>query len=169
MKYITLLVLIAIMLSGCSSSSSTQPEETAPTISLKPEDVQLTEGQTTAIRLQLDLLDQAVFGISLRIDYLPVLVAFDESSDFILGSYFGNNAVSFVKSEGNSIYLTFSRIQGQEPVSGAGTVCTLSFTAQGKGMGYIEIPESEIHFYNSDGNAISISSLVIEETEIKIQ
>ena len=126
-------------------------------------------GESTHVQLNIKNLKQAIFGISMRIDYLPYLVSFDDSQDFSVGNYFGQEIISFIKTNSSSIYLTISLVQGQNAKGGSGYLGEFVFKAMKKGSGYIEIAPDEVYFYDATGNSISIPDMVINDAVVSIQ
>jgi hypothetical protein len=170
MKYYIYILLFIVVLFGCSEKS-TEPKSSSASasISFSADTLVVGIGEEADMQLQLSFSGRSIFGISMRIDYRPNIVTFNDSTDFEVGDYFGTEIVSFVQSEENSIHLSISLIQGENPVNGSDDLGTLTFTGLSQGVSDIEIIPSELFFYNSDGNIITITDQNIDNAVISVQ
>lgn len=168
MRYWTLFIVGMALLWGCGKKS-TEPSKPTPSIYFAPDSVSVARAEKTNIQLKLNLVDQAIFGLSMRIDYVPILFAFADSTDFTVGDYFGKGMISFVKVHSNSIYLTLSLTKGQPEVKGTGNLGTFTLTGLNRGTGKMEIIPSELNFYDSAGDTISVSNLEIKHAVVSVQ
>lgn len=169
MKYLIYIPLLVVFLFGCSEKSTEPKSSSGVVVSFSADSVQIEVGEETYIRLKLNLSNLSIFGISMRMDYNPDIVSFDDLTDFVVGDYFGTEIVSFVKSEENSIHLSISLTQGEDKVGGSGDLGILMFTGLSQGVSDIEIVPSELNFFDSDGSNITIPSLVIDNAVISVQ
>jgi hypothetical protein len=114
-----------------------------------------------------DFID-SVFAATMQITYDSSVVAFDDSTGFLLGEFFGSEMIVFVQSENSVIHLAISLFQGVQPVTGSGTVGSLIFTGISPGSSTIQIPASSLHLYDSNGNEVNIEDLVTESATITV-
>lgn len=170
MKYCMYILLFVVVFFGCSEKS-TEPKSSSESasISFSADSVSIGIGEEVDLQLQLSLSGRTIFGISMRVDYNQDIVIFNDSTDFEAGDFFGTEIVSFVQSEENTIYLSISLTQGENQVGGSGDLGTFTFTGLSQGVSDIEIVSSELVFYNSDGDIITITDQDIDNAVISVQ
>ena len=167
MKYLAIILSIVILF-GCETS--TDPEQPIPKMYLSPGSVTISVGEQSEIALKILNIPESVFGMSLQLDYDNTVLAFSDSLGLSVGEFFGQNAVVvFVKEENSKIYLTFSKIQSENPASGSGTICTLTFTGISAGSSVIQLAQNIFNFYDSAGETITMSDLTYVGTAITVQ
>ena len=164
MRFLKLIILLIILFVGCG----TEPEETVPTIALTPDALSIIVGQEGDLALQIKDFDVSIFGISMRVAYDSSNVSFSKSTGFAAGDFFGSDIIAFVQEESSLIFLTVTLQQGQQEVSGTGDLGKLTFIGKSPGSGTVEIISSELNFYDSDGNKVTISGLEIEIATVTV-
>ena len=164
MRFLKLIILLIILFVGCG----TEPEETVPTIALTPDALSIIVGQEGDLALQIKDFDVSIFGISMRVAYDSSNVSFSKSTGFAAGDFFGSDIVAFVGEESALIYLTVTLQQGQQEITGTGDLGKLTFIGKSPGSGTVEIISSELNFYYSDGNKVTISGLEIEIATVTV-
>ena len=167
MKFHNLIIPLIILFISCGDET-TEPEETVPTLALTPDALSIIVGQEGDLTLQIKDFDVSIFGISMRVAYDSSNVSFSKSTGFAAGDFFGSNIVAFVGEESALIYLTVTLQQGQQDVSGTGNLGKLTFIGKSPGSSTVEIISSELNFYDSDGNGVTISGLEIEIATVTV-
>ncbi len=129
----------------------------------------ISVGQTIGMNLQIIDFIQPVFGISMQIEFDPTILSVVDSIGFEYSDFFGSEVVTFAQAEYDAIYLTVSLIQGQPEVYGSGNLGQLTFSGISAGSTEVLIIPSELNFYDSAGEIISIDNLQILSSTIVIQ
>ena len=127
-----------------------------PSFNLEPSFQSVGIDSEASLSIELQRLKEPIFGITMQVNYDSSILSFNDSTGFIAGEYFDNQEIVFVNGEVSSIYMGFSIQQGGIEVSGSGTLCTLIFTGESAGTSEIAISLSNIHYFDSNGNEISI-------------
>lgn len=125
-------------------------------------------GGSVSLTLNMQDFIDSVFAATMQITYDSSVVAFDDSTGFLLGEFFGSEMIVFVQSENSVIHLAISLFQGVQPVTGSGTVGSLIFTGISPGSSTIQIPASSLHLYDSNGNEVNIEDLATESATITV-
>ena len=171
MSYLKTIVTVFFLFAGFScQKSSSEPEKTDnPAIQFLPAELDLFVDDTASIEIELSDVSESVFGISMQIDYDSELLGFDESSGIEQGTFFENAALVFYQILENRLYLSLTLTRGSSPVNGSGTLCRFSIFSKNTGSGNLEIRQTGTHFYNSDGEEIFFSGLIIDEMAINVE
>ena len=168
MKYLKFIIPSIVLFFGCGKGTQ-EPEETVPTLALIPDALSIIVGQEGDLTLQIKDFDVSIFGISMRIAYDSSNVSFSDSTGFAAGDFFGSDIVAFVEEDSALIYLTVTLQQGQQEVSGTGDLAVMTFVGESQGNSKVEIISSELNFYDSDGNGVTVSDLEIEFATVTVQ
>jgi len=164
MKRIIPIFLILFLLFHCSDNQSS--EDVKPTITLSPENVTTNIGDETTISVNINDLDISYFALSLRINYDPEFISFNNFNE---GEVFSNDAVSFVKNTGAEIHISLSLIQGTNEINKTGKFCSISFKSEAVGSSTIVLQKEGITFYDSSGNTITVDNLNIVNSSITVE
>ena len=146
-------------------------EETAPlipTLALTPKSISIDIGSVGELTLQIEDLEDAIFGISLRIAYDSTSVSFTGSTELGEGFFFDSETVTFIKDTSSTIHIATTLTSG-EGVSGSGILYTLEFEGKSEGSHLVEILSNFLFFYDSSGNKITISNLTIKSATINVE
>ena len=125
-------------------------------------------GNEASLSIELNRLKEPIFGISMQVTYDTSILSFNDSTGYIAGEFFDNQEIVFVNGNGGTIYLGFSIQQGGSEVSGSGTICTLTFKGESTGTSEIEISLSNIHYFDSNGNEISVGDFELVSAMITV-
>ena len=146
-------------------------EETAPlipTLALTPESLSIDIGSVGELTLQIEDLEDAIFGISLRIAYDSTGVSFTGSTELGEGFFFDSETVTFIKDTSSAIHIATTLTSG-EGVSGSGILYTLEFEGKSEGSHLVEILPNFLFFYDSNGSKITISDLTIKSVTVNVE
>jgi hypothetical protein len=157
-KSLILGVFLVMVLWGCSSSTDPMNEATA-IIKFTPDNVNVTVGSETIVTIEFTELTIPIFGLSFQLTYDSTYVSFSDTLKIESGGLLGNQAITFTRISETMIYLTITRVQGQESVGGAGVICTLPFMARAVGISTIELLDGAVHLFDSAGDEIDNSGL----------
>ena len=119
------------------------------------------------LTLELEGLDDPIFGISLRIAYDSNYVSFNGATEYEDGYLFGAEAVTFINDISPVIHIATTLTSG-ESVSGSGTLYTLEFEGKSQGSHIVEILPDFLFFYDSSGSEITIPNLAIESAMVNV-
>ncbi len=90
-----LFILIAsITMLACSTSSDPDPK---PKIYLSPASANVSVGEQVDLNIIIDENKESIFGISMQISYNNTILGFVDSTGFMPGSMFNQNALSFAQ------------------------------------------------------------------------
>lgn len=168
MKYFRLIAMILILtIMGCSKKSS-EPTPPNPQLSFAPSTIGISNGYSSQVRLRIDNFSQSIFGASFRIDFNDSKISVADSLATDIESIFGENSISFIRTDGSVIRLSLTRIQGDNAFCGSGTICGLNLTGIGTGICSLIIRPAESHFYDIDGNVVTINNLAISPAVITV-
>ena len=147
---------------------SCEEEIALPTLSLTPESLSIDIGSVGELTLQIEDLEDAIFGISLRIAYNSTGVSFTRSTELGDGYFSGSETVSFIKDTSSAIHMATTLTSG-EGVSGSGILYTLEFQGESQGSHLVEILPNFLFFYDSNGSKITISNLTIKSAAVNVE
>ena len=167
MKYIKFISLTIVLLIACGDGPQ-EPEGRVSTLTFIPDALSIILEEEGELIIQIKDFDDSIFGISMRIAYDSSIVSFKDSVGFEAGDFFGSDIVVFINEESALIHLTVTLQQGQQEVSGTGELGELKFIGKSPGSSTIEIISSELNFFDSGGNRISISDLKIEFASVTV-
>lgn len=139
-----------------------------PTFSLTPESLSIDIGSVGELTLQINDLEDAIFGISLRIAYDSTGVSFTGSTELGDGYFSGSETVSFIKDTSSAIHIAKTLTSG-EGVSGSGILYTLEFQGESQGDHLVEILPNFLFFYDSSGSKVTIPNLTINSATINVE
>ena len=125
-------------------------------------------GESAVLVIEIDELSDPIFAISMEINYQTSILAFDDSSGFVAGDFFGVDHIVFITEESSIIYLTVTLLQGEELIHGSGSIGNFTFTGLTAGTSNIQIPIHGLHFFDDSGNEIFPNDLVIEPAVITV-
>ena len=121
-----------------------------------------------SLSINVQNLSQPIFAISMQVNYSSSVLSFNDLTGFSDGGFFGNQNVVFVNEDNSIIYIAMSIQQGNSEIDGSGTICTLTFKGNATGSSEIDISLSDLHFFDSDGNEISVGEFEIETAMITV-
>ena len=147
---------------------SCEEEIALPTLSLTPESLSIDIGSVGELTLQIEDLEDAIFGISLRIAYDSTSVSFSGSTEFENGYFSSSEIVTFLKDTSSAIHIATTLTSG-EGVSGSGILYTLEFEGESEGSHLVEILPNFLFFYDSSGSKITIPNLIINSATINVE
>mgnify|MGYP000545394470 CR=1 FL=1 len=147
---------------------SCEEEIALPTLSLTPESLSIDIGSVGELTLQIEDLEDAIFGISLRIAYDSTSVSFTGSTELGEGFFFDSETVTFIKDTSSAIHIATTLTSG-EGVSGSGILYTLEFQGESQGSHLVEILPNFLFFYDSNGSKITIPNLIINSATINVE
>ena len=162
------LIIFVFTISILACSTSTESEAN-PKIYLSPANANVSLNEQTSLEIKIEDNQKSFFGISMQILYDNTKLGFVDSSGFVAGSMFDQNAISFAQKNGSIIHLSLSQLNGQTSTSGSGTIGTITFSAIGTGNSEITFIEENLVFYDSNGEEIVISDLNIASATIAVQ
>ena len=139
------------------------------TIALIPDTLIIGLAQQGSLSLRIENLELPIFGISLRIGYISSMLSFVDSTGFDSGDFFGSNVLAFVEEDNSVIYLSLVLTQGEEAVSGSGTIGNITFKGYDLGSSEVMIIPSDLHFYDPYGSNIDFIYLEIENATIYVE
>jgi hypothetical protein len=152
---------------GCGKKTTGGDEQQTPQLYFSPVNASVVVGQDTSISLMVKDISPAIFGISMEISFDSTIVSFSDSLGFEVGTMFGTDAIQFVRQENSIIHLSITEIQGQNSVSGSGTIGTLKFGGHSVGSSEILVVPDKLHFYDSNGREITISECEIGDATVQ--
>ena len=135
---------------------------------LDPEFQTISINNEASISLDVQNLSQPIFAMSMQVNYSSSVLSFNDLTGFSDGGFFGNQNVVFVNEDNSIIYIAMSIQQGNSEIDGSGTICTLTFKGNATGSSEIYISLSDLHFFDSDGNEISVGEFEIETAMITV-
>ncbi len=144
------------------------PTNDCALIHLTPISQSIMVGESAVVTIEIDELSDPIFAISMEINYQTSILAFDDSSGFVVGDFFGADHIVFITEESSIIYLTITLLQGEELIHGSGSIGNFTFTGLAVGTSNIQIPIDRLHFFNDSGNEIFPNDLVLEPALINI-
>jgi hypothetical protein len=162
-----IILIVSIIFYTCSTSSD--PNEADPTISLSPAASEVSVNGQSTLSLMIQDNQKSFFGISLQVDFNNSVLNFSDSTGFTPGDLFDQNAVNFVRKNGSTIHLSMSQLNGQSSANGSGKICTLTFSAAALGNSIVEINQNDLLFYDSNGNEITIPNLKIGSASVTVK
>ncbi len=163
--HIICLILIGLVLCGCSDNPANPQDETT-SLRFTPPEVTISVGEEAHLSLEIQGCLQPIFGVSMQIAYDNTVLTFQESQGTDKGDFFGEEAIFFVNDNDSIIHLTITRIQGQAMVSGSGTILTLAFRGLAAGSGIIQLIPDKLNFYDTAGAGIELTQLEIEDSAV---
>ena len=154
MKFSIYFALTLVFILSCD-----EPEEPEPLLVFESSNSFIQNNEEFEIILRLVDNNTPIFGIYIKIDYESTILLFDDESGFSVGNYFGENKITFVHEENNSIFLTNTLIQGEPRKSGSGLIGTFTFLPKLGGTTEIKIDEQQLEFYDEIGEIIEIEKI----------
>ena len=154
MKFSIYFALTLVFILSCD-----EPVEPDPLLVFESSNSFIQNNEEFEIILKLNDNNTPIFGIYIKIDYESTILLFDDESGFSAGNYFGENKITFVHEENNSIFLTNTLIQGEPRKSGSGLIGTFTFLPKLGGTTEIKIDEQQLEFYDEIGEIIEIEKI----------
>lgn len=164
---VILSVISLIALAGCSDKGA-ESVESVSSLGIYPAALVISVGEETMLTVEAGDFGASIFGISMRIGYDSTIVSLEQAEGGSEGGFFPVEAIFFVHSDDNAIYLTVTLTQDQEAVSGSGRIAELTFTGLAVGSCELEILPEELHFYDAEGSEIEIAEVEITGAEITV-
>ena len=125
---------------------------------LDPEFQTIAVNNEAILSLNVQNLSQPIFAVSMQVNYNSSILSFNDLTGFSVEEFFSSQNVVFIKEENSIINIGVSIQQGNNEVDGSGTIGTLTFKGSSTGTSEIEILLSDLHFFDSEGNEISIGA-----------
>jgi len=163
-RFAELCILLLFM--GCEELTDELDDSLA--FKLEPAFQTISMNNEASISLDIQNLSQPIFAVSMQINYSSSVLSFNDSTGFGVGEFFGNQNVIFVQEENSIINIALSIQQGNNEVDGSGTIGILTFKGNSTGTSEIEISLSELHFFDSTGNEISIGDFELVSAMITV-
>jgi len=145
-------------------------EETDDSLAFKldPEFQTISINNEASISLNVQNLTQPIFAMTMQVNYSSSILSFNDLTGFSVGGFFGSQNVVFVEEENSIIYIAMTIQQGNSEVDGSGTIVTLTFKGSSTGTSEIELSLSDLHFFDSGGNEISVGDFEIVPAMITV-
>jgi len=160
-----LLVCIVFAILGCESDNTVQGHQPVNSLHFSPDVVTLSPNDSARVSLVISGLSTNIFGMSFQIVCDSTVISFISEPE--AGDFFGQEEISFSRTTESTIHMSITNIQGNAPVNGSGTICTLYFSGQSEGDCLIHLLRDELRLYNSAG--IEIENLDLELSSAIIQ
>ena len=157
------ILFICLLIISCDEES-----DDSLAFKLDPEFQTISINNEASISLDVQNLSQPIFAISMQVNYSSSILSFNDLTGFSVGGFFGSQNVVFVEEENSIIYIAMSIQQGNSEVDGSGTIVTLTFKGSSTGTSEIELSLSDLHFFDSGGNEISVGDFEIVPAMITV-
>lgn len=138
-------------------------------LEITPFEEQVSYNSTYNQIISLNDFEYPIFGISFRVRYDDSIISVNDSSDFNVGNYFGNNSILFAKADSSKIFITISLTQGSDKKTGSGELCRYVSTGFAVGQTFITIQDDELYFYDEYGNTVPTPDLRIISSKVTVQ
>jgi hypothetical protein len=165
---LSLFLAIVLFIVGCGDKSSEPGPNLVPRLLIVADVSNVEINQTFSISIELENISEPIFAISMQISFANSVVSYTDSIGFENEAFFGQDVIYFTQEENSNLHLSITRLQGQNEVSGSGTICKLYFMAENSGDCAFEIAEEHLHFYDDEGIIIDMSELEIGSALIHI-
>ena len=156
-------LFICLLIISCDEES-----DDSLAFKLDPEFQTISINNEASISLDVQNLSQPIFAMSMQVNYSSSILSFNDLTGFSVGGFFGSQNEVFVEEENSTIYIAMSIQQGNSEVDGSGTIGTLIFKGSSTGTTEIEISLSDLHFFDSGGNEISVGDFEIVPAMITV-
>jgi len=168
MKYsISVLLTLSVFL-VFSCDKPTDPVLT-PSVKLESSEVTTTVGSIITIRAVATDLPSDFFAVSLRISFdSNRLTIGGDQSDWI-GDVWSSSAIGLIEVESGIVYLSITQVAGAGNISGNGTILSLNLTTEQAGVASLDLVQSQLVFYDSNGGEVPMNDLEIEGASITIE
>ena len=143
-------------------------EETDDSLAFKldPEFQTISINGEASISLDVQNLSQPIFAMTMQVNYNSSILLYTGFDD---GGFFGSQNVVLVQAEQDSLlYIAVSIQQGNSEVDGSGSIGTFTFDGLDAGTSEIDISLTDLHFFDSDGNEISVGDFEIAPAIITV-
>ena len=133
---------------------------------LDPEFQTISMITEASISLDVQNLSQPIFAMTMQVNYNSSILLYTGFDD---GGFFGSQNVVLVQAEQDSLlYIAVSIQQGNSEVDGSGSIGTFTFDGLDAGTSEIDISLTDLHFFDSDGNEISVGDFEIAPAIITV-
>lgn len=166
MKTFIIAALICVQITSCSKSTGSKSD---PSLYFDPPDITISNGAQTAVTLNVADLDVKIFAVSMRLNYDPQMLSFDQNSGFVLGDLFDQNEISLVINNEGHIHVSLSLVQGTDPFKRDGSLATFTFGGMVAGTTQINIDQNELFFYDQSGNSLEMADLTVEVLAVSVE
>ena len=163
MKFSIYFALTLVFILSCD-----EPVEPDPLLVFESSNSFIQNNEEFEIILKLNDNNTPIFGIYIKIDYESTILLFDDESGFSVGNYFGENKITFVHEENNSIFLTVTLMQVEPKKSGYGLIGTFTFLPKLGGTTEIKIDEQQLEFYDEIGEIIEIEKIQTNPLTVEV-
>ncbi len=151
---------------GCKKNSSNPVTPQAPMqMTITPERIQTTVGSSIQLELSLANVTGSVFAVATQIEYDNRVLQFDSSASES-GLWIGNSSINFAHADSGVIHLSISRLRGDTPCLGSGTIARLKFIAISSGTTQVTVPVDQLHLYDSNGTELGNTDLDSDSTTV---
>jgi len=151
-----------------SCESSTEPDEQVNKLFLSAEKTSISVGEQNTIFLKVQNLPKSIFALSLQFDYDNSILKLSETATVTNGDFFNQDAILFAKENNSTVHCSISQIKGDDLVTGTGTICSFVFEGKSTGSSVMQIDKTTVHFYDSEGDEISISDLKFQAASVSV-
>ena len=133
---------------------------------LDPEFQTISMITEASISLDVQNLSQPIFAMTMQVNYNSSILLYTGFDD---GGFFGSQNVVLVHAEQDSrLYIAVSIQQGNSEVDGSGSIGTFTFDGLDAGTSEIDISLTDLHFFDSGGNEISVGDFEIVPAMITV-
>ena len=157
------ILFICLLIISCDEES-----DDSLAFKLDPEFQTISINNEASISLNVQNLTQPIFAMTMQVNYSSSILSFNDLTGFSVGGFFGSQNVVFVEEENSIIYIAMTIQQGNSEVDGSGTIVTLTFKGSSTGTSEIELSLSDLHFFDSGGNEISVGDFEIVPAMITV-
>ena len=160
------ILFICLLMINCGELTEELDDSLA--FKLEPEFQTISMNNEASISLNVQNLTQPIFAMTMQVNYSSSILSFNDLTGFSVGGFFGSQNVVFVVEENSIIYIAMSIQQGNSEVDGSGTIVTLTFKGSSTGTSEIELSLSDLHFFDSAGNEMSVGDFEIVPAMITV-
>lgn len=156
-------VFISLLFS-CTTSQNTSTEFLID-LSIQPASENIQIGDSSQLNIVMDECTEPIFALTMQIEFSAELISVDSSE---IGDFFSQNAINLFQIEDNIMYISISSIQGEESVSGNGSLMGIHFTAFDVGTAEISIIPGSVNIFDATGNTLEADEIKINNSVIEI-
>jgi hypothetical protein len=160
---------LSVILFGCGSNSTEPVNEPETRLYFTPNEVTVSKNEQADVALAISGLTESIFGLSFQMIYDSTVISFSDTQEVEVGDFMGQDVIAFIKIIESTVHMSYTRIQGQESVSGSGVICIIPLTGEAVGNCRIQVLSDEIHFYDSIGEEIEISKIELEPMQVNVR
>jgi hypothetical protein len=153
-----LAVSVLLLTSGCKQDSPTAPQnENRHGLYFSPEEATVGTGEPLTLDVRAGEWADSVFAVSFELPFDSAVLTFSDLSGIQAGDFFGYEALVFAQDSAGTLHVALSRMQGQNPVTGTGTLASLRFIGRAAGTCELALLPERLHWYSAAGAEITSS------------